>query len=120
VLFLILFFPPIQQARLGEVEENLRADLDQRYKAQKDQIDSIKEEHKVALENADQITKKIQSMFFKLQCDQIDSAKGSTVSMKGMYIQLLLLIKTQTLVVKVSDVFIFFYRRKSGHCNQAG
>mmetsp|Transcript_24835 Transcript_24835/g.25462 ORF Transcript_24835/g.25462 Transcript_24835/m.25462 type:complete len:515 (-) Transcript_24835:112-1656(-) len=44
---------------------------------------NCEEENKKNHESVHQIAKKVQSLFFKLQCDQMDSAKGSTSVVKG-------------------------------------
>lgn len=44
---------------------------------------ACEEENKKNHESVHQIAKKVQSLFFKLQCDQMDSAKGSASVVKG-------------------------------------
>ena len=43
---------------------------------------ACEEQNKIYQDSVDQIAKKVQSLFFKLQCDQMDSAKTGSTSVK--------------------------------------
>ncbi len=57
--------------------------LEARLQSTLDATKACEEENKKNHESVHQIAKKVQSLFFKLQCDQMDSAKGSASVVKG-------------------------------------
>jgi hypothetical protein len=67
----------VETERLQKVEDQKRMELESKLKSLKDTIHAASETHKIAADGADQLCKKVQSLFFKLQCDQIDTANKS-------------------------------------------
>lgn len=72
-----------EQERMHAMEDQHRAELDYRLQAAKDAVQAALESHKSTVDGVDQITKKVQSIFFKLQCDQMDNAKPIEKPLKG-------------------------------------
>jgi coiled-coil domain-containing protein 63/114 len=63
--------------------KNILDGLESRYQSTLDATKACEEENKKNRESVHQIAKKVQSLFFKLQCDQMDSAKGPSSTAKG-------------------------------------
>mmetsp|Transcript_21419 Transcript_21419/g.31018 ORF Transcript_21419/g.31018 Transcript_21419/m.31018 type:complete len:515 (+) Transcript_21419:73-1617(+) len=57
--------------------------LQARLQSTLDATKSCEEENRKNHDSVQQIAKKVQSLFFKLQCDQMDTAKGSAAIVKG-------------------------------------
>ena len=72
-----------EQAKLLEAEDKVRSELEERLAEKDEQLAYATEQHKQYTEGVDQIIKKIQSMFYKLQCDQIDNNKNNVQQQKG-------------------------------------
>ncbi|CAE7555569.1 ODA1 [Symbiodinium microadriaticum] len=72
-----------QQLDQEHQRKNILDGLESRYQSTLDATKACEEENRRNRESVHQIAKKVQSLFFKLQCDQMDSAKGPTSSVKG-------------------------------------
>ena len=57
--------------------------MDVKYKNVIDTTTKLTESNNINRESVHQIAKKVQSLFFKLQCDQVESAKSNANSVKG-------------------------------------
>ena len=72
-----------EQAKALEAEDKVRSELEKRLAEKEEQLAYATEQNKQYTEGVDQIIKKIQSMFYKLQCDQIDNGKNNTQQQKS-------------------------------------
>ena len=72
-----------EQERTHAREDQHRVELEYKLQAAKDAVQVATDSHKSMLDGVDQITKKVQSIFFKLQCDQMDSSKPQEKPLKG-------------------------------------
>lgn len=66
-----------KQQQEDEIHRNkILQELHQRYKATKEATIQCVAQNKIHQDSVDQLSKKVQSIFYKLQCDQMDSNKG--------------------------------------------
>lgn len=72
-----------RQREQEEERQRVRDALEQRLKVAEDSAEELRDHTKAQQESVDQIAKKVQSLFFKLQCDQMDSAKGGSNNKVG-------------------------------------
>lgn len=67
-----------KQQQADEIHRNkILQELHQRYKATKEATIQCVNQNKIHQDSVDQLSKKVQSIFYKLQCDQMDSNKGT-------------------------------------------
>lgn len=69
-----------QQEIQNEQRERVVSELALKHQTLLDSIKSIESETKSCQESVSQISKKVSSLFFKLQCDQMDNQKGNNTS----------------------------------------